>query len=457
MRPVIAVPYFPGSNGDVDSIDRIREFGMKPLPLYFHIGDEKRLEQNARILAEQVDGAVLPGGFPYEDRIDFGVVPAKITQFSTALRGMVEKGKPVIAFCSGDQIAQYIGLAFPAGSDLRVKMLRNIYDTSGSFVSEGFLDARPYLKLECPPERTAFTRWFTSGEVMEGIIDHGGGRFWADHATLQYLLNNGLIVTRYSDAKGDVVDNFPINPNGSMLNIESITNNRGNIKIGMAHNERKLNALQQDRANRVFASMREFIEDGCPDLSSHAARQDIPIVLKDYSYLSQALDPRRTIDIYVKMLTDDNERTTAQLFLNGKVDLDRRRLLRIELGSEPQKDATIPVVVQEIASMELLDGIMLKKDLPVIKAPGMQLWSYEVVGKQDGRLIREFVPREAVVEGFPVMHTEIPLPNPGGYAVRQALRKNPVLHELVSNVHLGRAWFFPDEQAKKIALEELLG
>ena len=33
-----------------------------------------------------------------------------------------------------------------------------------------------------------------------------------------------VLYPRYCDASGEVVDNFPTNPNGSMLNIESITN-----------------------------------------------------------------------------------------------------------------------------------------------------------------------------------------------------------------------------------------
>src|SRR3989344_5575453 len=146
MKPVIAVPYFPGSNGDVDSIARIREFGMEPLPLYFHIGDQRRLAANAVILAQQVDGAVLPGGFPYEDRIDFGVIPAKIKPFAKALRTLVDAGKPVLAFCSGNQIAQQMGLAFPPNSPYHVAMLRNICDTGGNVAYEGFLDAEPHVR-----------------------------------------------------------------------------------------------------------------------------------------------------------------------------------------------------------------------------------------------------------------------------------------------------------------------
>src|SRR3989338_6357783 len=139
MKPVIAVPYFPGSNGDVDSVARISEFGMKPLPLYFHIGDERRLEENARILRGEVDGAVLPGGFPYEDRVGFGVIPAKIEQFAESLRALVDAGKPVLAFCSGNQIAQRMGLAFPKDGPYRARLLSNICDRDGKIVYHGFL------------------------------------------------------------------------------------------------------------------------------------------------------------------------------------------------------------------------------------------------------------------------------------------------------------------------------
>ncbi len=455
MKPVIAVPYFPGSNGDHDAISRIEEFGMKAVPLYFHIGDERRLEKNANVLAHAVDGAVLPGGFPYEDRLGFGVVPARIKPFAGALRALADKGKPVIAFCSGDQIAQAMRLAFPLGSSYKVSMLPNICDKKGELVYNGFIDKELHTRLECEPERTAFTRNYKPGEVIPSIIDHGGGRFWADRSTLEYLLANGLVVTRYCDSKGSVVDDFPVNPNGSMLNIESITNRRGNVKIGMCHNERKFNALHQDRANLVFASMKEFIEDGCPDLSDKVKPQDIPIVLKDFPYLRQPLDRSRSVDIYVKMLTDDNERTTAQLFLAG-TDIERRRLLRVELAERYLDVDSIKKAVVAIAKMDFFAGIMLKKDLPSVKANNTSVLTYAVVGKEGGRLIRDFTSQESIVEGFPVSYELVPIINPDGYIVREILQKNEFLRQAVENVRTGTVWFFRDYASKKKALTELL-
>lgn len=455
-KPVIALPYFPGSNGDIDAIDRITEAGMVPSLLYCHIGDEKRLEENARVLREEVDGAVMCGGFPYEDRLGFGIVPARIKQYADAMRHLVDSGKPVIAFCSGNQIAHAMGLAFPANSPHKVRLLPNICDRNGKLVYHEFIDSEVYTRLECNPRRTAFTDRFKPGEVMPDIIDHGGGRFWADTETLQYLTGNGMIVTRYCDEKGKVVDEFPVNPNGSMLNIESVTNTRGNLKIGMCHNERKLNALMQGRANLVFESMREYIEEGCPDLSCHAAPQDMQAKLKDYGYLCHGFEPEWTVDIYIKMLTDDNERTAAQLFL-GSEGIDRRRLLRVQLDTKATPELARKVV-EEIARMDFLDGIMLKKDLPSATITASKaVHTYEVVGKGEGGVLhRDFTEGTEVVEGYPVTHEQVPQPNPDGHKVRKRLWETPFLKQHVAHVNTGMVWFFPDEGSRTRALEELL-
>lgn len=452
MKPVVAVPYFPGSNGDYDVINRLKEFNMTPFPLYFHIGDDARLERNAREL-EQCDGAVLPGGFPYEDRLGFGIVPSRVKPFADAMKSLAGKGKPVLAFCSGNQIAHAMGLVVGG-----VRLLPNICDTKGALVYNGFIDGKVHTRLCCPPSRTAFTRCYSPGEVIPNIIDHGGGRFWADDTALDVIFSNGLVVTKYCTADGAVVDEFPANPNGSMLNIESVTSPRGNVKIGMCHDERKLNALEQGRANLVFASMREYIEDGCPDLSGESEQQYPEYLFramnfKNFGYLEAPLDPERTLDIYIEMLTDDNERTTAELFLGFEVE--RRRLLQVELNGYPTEYIS-KVVLERIAQMDFLDGVMLKKDLPTLVSPGLPILRYEVVDRSNGRVVRDFVEKDELVPGFPVSHMQSSVPDPQGYAVLQALRRQRMLEFGVKNVRTGKVWFFRNCEERRRALDELL-
>ncbi len=455
-KPVIAVPYFPGSNGDTDVIREVGRAGMAALPLYFHIGDEQRLRDNGQALRE-ADGAALPGGFPYEDRLGFGRIPASIPDFADNLRALVAAGKPVIAFCAGNQLAQEMGLAFEPGEPYRASMLGNICDTGGRMVRSNFLDAEVHVRLEADPERCAFTRLFTPGEVLPNIIDHGGGRFWTDPATLEHLVTQGMVVTRYCDRAGNVVDDYPINPNGSMLNIESLTNRRGNLKLGMCHDERHLNALEAGRAQLVFASMREYIEDGCPDLSGSAMSLVIPLQTKDFGYLTHGMDPFRTLAIYVQLLTQDNELNTARLFLGGSCPLEHRRVLLLEMNPGYEGTGHAQEAMRQLAGMDFLDGIMLKKDLPTMVSPSGEIFTYKVLRTEGKTVVRDFVPQDGIVTGYPVMHRQVAQLNPAGYGVRQMMRLNDYLSKAVAHVQAGAAWFFPDDAVKGHAVRTLIG
>lgn len=448
-RVRIAVPYFPGSNGLGDVERRIEDFGMQAEPLYFHIG-HKDLEENAKRLLD-ADGAVLPGGFPYEDRLGFGVVPAKLEPFSRSMRRFAESGRPVIAFCSGNQIGHAMNLVFPEGSPYKISMEPNISEADGEIVYTGFYDGEVDLRLSFNPQRNAFTRHFTEGEIFRSVVDHGGGRFSADDKTLEFLLANGMIATRYCDEAGSVIDRFPYNPNGSVMNIEGISNIRGNVLIGMAHHERKLNALEQSRANMVFLSMREYIEEGCPNLSRHARPHEFPLRQKDYSWLSPQFDPKRTVDIYVEMLTDDNERNTAELFLGEGFPIQRRRLIRVGTKSAEVDSRRL---LEEIARVDVLDGVMLKKDLPTIVDPLGTKQLYTVVDAQTHR--RDFVEKPELVEGNPFSYEMLPMPNPHGESLRKQLNSR-YLKDSIERIAVGSVWFFPDEEKMRTARSKLLG
>lgn len=447
MAYTIAVPHHPGSNGDHDVIQRIKDTGMTPLPLYFDLRDPKQLEENARLLRE-ADGAVIPGGFPYEDRIGFGKIPSKIRSFADAMHALIEKGKPVLAFCAGNQIAQAMKLITKD-----ISLEENICDTDGRLAYHGFYDGRAHVKLAS--DKTAFGRFFEKDDVIPTIVDHGGGRFTTSPETLKYLTENGLIVTQYSDANGNVVNNFPICPNGSMGNIDAIRNPRGNLQVSMTHFERTWNALNTHKANFVFWSMCEYLEDGCPDLGKNIEPFTGVLPIKKFDYLSTEIPPELRVDIYVKMLTDDNTLNTARLFLGENFPIDRRRVLSFALREKPTPE-TAKKVLEELAKLDFFDGIMLKKDLPTLALPGYTA-TYEVVDRTGGKITRGFTERSEIVPGMPVAITNVPQLNPTGYRMKGTMQRSPFLREQVTDVKAGGAWFFPDEKSRDRALEELLG
>ena len=85
---------------------------------------------------------------------------------------------------------------------------------------------------------------------------------------------NGQIVFRYCDKDGEVVNEFPINPNGAVDNIVGICNKEGNVLAMMPHPERcvwkrqlpyyeghDFEDMEQAAPSRaIFESMKKYIE-----------------------------------------------------------------------------------------------------------------------------------------------------------------------------------------------------
>jgi hypothetical protein len=67
-------------------------------------------------------------------------------------------------------------------------------------------------------------------------IAHGEGRFQADEATIQSIIDNDQIIYRYCDENGNITPEA--NPNGTLHNIAGICNKERNVFGMMPHPER---------------------------------------------------------------------------------------------------------------------------------------------------------------------------------------------------------------------------
>jgi phosphoribosylformylglycinamidine synthase I len=170
-----------------------------------------------------VDVVILPGGFSYGDYLRAGA----IARFSPIMREVIahaDRGGPVIGICNGFQIACEAGL-------LPGALLRN---QSLQFVSE-------LCRVRVESTDTRFTNQYERGQILRLPIAHGEGRFTADDATLDRLEQNGQVVFRYVNAKGEV--DTSTDPNGSARGIAGIVNDRGNVLGLMPHPERAAEAV----------------------------------------------------------------------------------------------------------------------------------------------------------------------------------------------------------------------
>jgi phosphoribosylformylglycinamidine synthase len=204
---------FPGSNSDEDAFLAISDvLGQEGVKLWHKDHDLRG-----------VDVVILPGGFSYGDYLRAGA----IARFSPIMREVVahaDRGGPVIGICNGFQIACEAAL-------LPGALLRN---RSLQFVSE-------LVRVRVETNETRFTNEYEAGQILRLPIAHGEGRYTADEATLDRLEQNGQVVFRYVNAKGEVEPST--DPNGSMRGIAGIVNERGNVLGLMPHPERAAEAI----------------------------------------------------------------------------------------------------------------------------------------------------------------------------------------------------------------------
>lgn len=217
---------FPGSNCDHDCYHVVKHVLGQEAEYIWH----KEKEING------FDCLILPGGFSYGDYLRTGAI-AKFSPVMNSVREFAERGGLVIGICNGFQILVESGLL--PGVLMRNRGLKFICENS-------------YIRVE--RSNTPFTRLYKEGEVVKIPIAHADGNYFADDETLKRIQDNGQIVFRYCDAGGNITDDA--NPNGSLLNIAGICNEKRNVLGMMPHPERCAeDILGNTDGKRVFESI----------------------------------------------------------------------------------------------------------------------------------------------------------------------------------------------------------
>ncbi|MBT4270091.1 MAG: phosphoribosylformylglycinamidine synthase I, partial [Candidatus Marinimicrobia bacterium] len=215
------------------------------------------------------DGFIIVGGFAYEDRSRAGVIAA-LDPIMNQIKVEANKGKPVLGICNGAQILVESGLVPGLDSHrVGVALTDNKRVKGGHVVGVGYYNTWANLKMSVPPDRCAFTRHLNMDEFINIPLAHGEGRFILPEELLNKMIANDQTVYRYCDDDGNVVDEFPTNPNGSMYNLAAVCNPAGNVMAMMPHPERNENG------DAIFASMKDFIENENP-ITGHSLSFDRP-------------------------------------------------------------------------------------------------------------------------------------------------------------------------------------
>ena len=296
----IGVIQFPGSNTERETGLAIKRSTMNPVEVMWNADSQT---------VQSCDGFIIPGGFSFEDRSRAGVV-ASLDPIMDILKEEAAKGKPVFGICNGAQILVESGLVPGVEKNqTSIALTDNKRIQNGHVVGTGYYNTWTHLKVSVPPESTAFTRHLNSKEIIYLPFAHAEGRFIVPDKLLNELINNNQSVFRYCDDSGEISSQFPTNPNGSDYNLAAVSNPSGNVLAMMPHPERT------NLGDKLFSSMREFIEHGTPMKNNKISYVPEKITIDYYTPGNMAFE------WVIDMIITDNEEATVQNALQ-RIGLD---------------------------------------------------------------------------------------------------------------------------------------
>ncbi len=220
---MVAVIQFPGSNCEYETKRAIKNSGMDSF-IY-------RWNQWQELRDGQPDAYILPGGFSFQDRVRAGAVAAK-ERIMDLVFSEAADGKPLLGICNGAQILVESGLV-PGWERGRIESALAANHINGR---SGYLSRWVFLNVASKAQRISPWLGKTGNGVIPLPIAHAEGRFVFSEENRGRALNSAALT--YCDEEGIESSDYPINPNGSFLNLAAIMNDRGNVLAMMPHPER---------------------------------------------------------------------------------------------------------------------------------------------------------------------------------------------------------------------------
>ena len=317
----IAIIQFPGSNTERETFMACHRVGLLPVGFLWN----QPLEELSNF-----DGYIIVGGFSYEDRSRAGVIAA-LDPIIKQIKVEAKSGKPVLGICNGAQILVESGMV-PGLENGRVgvALTDNKRIKKNHVIGVGYYNTWANLTVSVPPDRCAFTRKLKPEESINIPLAHGEGRFIVPDELLEKMIKNKQTVYRYCDEGGNIIDEFPTNPNGSTYNLAAVCNPAGNVMAMMPHPERTSNG------DVVFSSMKDFIDNNNP-ISSYTLKHDFPND-KINNYTSADKSQQWIIDM---IITDNDAVSVNNALVSLGHDVTLTRQTHWEIESSNNSDSVM--------------------------------------------------------------------------------------------------------------------
>jgi phosphoribosylformylglycinamidine synthase len=316
-RPKIAVIQFPGSNTELETVAAIKRNGMVPMS---HLWNEPA--SNLR----SCDGYIVVGGFSYEDRSRSGII-ASLDPIMDTLKKEAVRGKPVLGICNGAQILVESGMV-PGNNnfDTIISLSENKRVKGGRVVGTGYYNTWCYMKTN-KQSNSAFINE-KDGGLLNVPLAHAEGRFMIGARLNETIKKENLAAYYYCNESGDVVNDFPINPNGSINNIAALGNMAGNVLAIMPHPERTT------KGDPIFQSLNNFLNASGSFSYKSLNYESKKIILSPFE------KAKNTTELLISMIIADNEAISVEKCIEklGTKEIYITKYLHLEIEHDGALD-----------------------------------------------------------------------------------------------------------------------
>ncbi|WP_237386118.1 phosphoribosylformylglycinamidine synthase [Xenorhabdus sp. Sc-CR9] len=226
IRPRVAVLREQGVNSHVEMAAAFHRAGFEAVDV--HMSDLL----SGRITLEQFQTLVACGGFSYGDVLGAGEGWAKSILFNSRVRDdfasfFARPDTLALGVCNGCQMMSNLHELIP-GTEHWPRFVRNR--------SERY-EAR-FSLVEVADSPSLFLTEMV-GSRLPIAVAHGEGQVeFRNSQSLQELEKHQQVALRFVDNYGSVTENYPVNPNGSVNGITSVTSLDGRATVMMPHPER---------------------------------------------------------------------------------------------------------------------------------------------------------------------------------------------------------------------------
>ncbi|MCL2574210.1 MAG: phosphoribosylformylglycinamidine synthase [Defluviitaleaceae bacterium] len=239
-RPKVFIPVSPGSNCEWDVARSFEDAGADTEIFVINNLTSSALEESVAQMAQRIKQSqiiAIPGGFSAGDEPEgsakFISAIFKNNAIADAISELMQRREGLmIGICNGFQALVKLGL-------LQYGEIRDMQDDSPTLTYNAIgRHISSLIQTKVISNKSPWLSGVNIGDIHRVAASHGQGRFVANPALAKQLFENGQVSTIYVDDAGELAQNTPHNPNGSMFGIEGITSPDGRILGKMAHSER---------------------------------------------------------------------------------------------------------------------------------------------------------------------------------------------------------------------------